>query len=73
MYKNVYYVKKKDRKLDIKQKIKRLEKVQKEISIDHNIKLLKSKRKDLILIIKNQYNGIIYVKTVKETQNTRKV
>ena len=34
--------------------------------MNHIIKLLKSKRKDSILIIKNQYNGMIHLKAVRK-------
>ena len=36
-------------------------------------KLLRSKKKDSILVIKNQYNEIIHLKIVKKVQITKKV
>ena len=45
--------KKINRRLDIEQEINKLEKVQKEISIDYIIKLSKSRKKNSILVIKN--------------------
>ena len=36
-------------------------------------KLSRLKKKDFILIIKNQYNEMIYLKTVKETQTVKEV
>ena len=41
--------------------------------MNYIIKLSKSKKKDFILMIKNQCSGIIYLKTVKETQTVKKV
>ena len=62
-----------NRKLGFGQEISRPEEVWKRVLIDHITKLSKLKEKDFILIIKDQCNRIIYIKTVKETENAKKV
>ena len=62
-----YYKKK------IEHEIKRLEKIQKEVFIDYITKLLKIRKKNNILIIKDQESGIIHLKTIIEKENTKEV
>ena len=41
--------------------------------MNHITKLPKLKKKDSILMIKNQYSEMIYLKTVKKSQITKEV
>ena len=41
--------------------------------MNHITKLLRSKKKNSILVIKNQYNEMIYLKVVKKVQTTKEV
>ena len=60
-------------KRGIEYEIERLEKIWKEVSIDHITKLPKTRGKDSILVIKDQESGMIYLKTVTEKKNVKKV
>ena len=55
-----------NRKLGIGQEIDRSNEVWKGVLIDYIIKLPRSREKDSILVIKNQYSGMIHLKTMKE-------
>ena len=41
--------------------------------MNYIIKLLRLRKKDFILVIKNQYNEMIHLKIVKKTQTVKKV
>ena len=59
--------------MEIKQEILRLEKIWKRVFMNYITKLPKLKRKDFILVIKNQYSGMIHIKIVKKVQTTKEV
>ena len=48
--------------------IERCPEVQRKVSIDHIIKLLRSNKKNSILIIKDQNNEMIHLKVVKKKE-----
>ena len=60
-------------KKEIEYEIRRLKKIWKEVSIDYITKLLKTREKNNILVIKNQESEMIHLKTITERKNVKKI
>lgn len=69
----VCQLEKENRKTGLREEISRPEKVWKQVSIDHIIKLSKSRGKDSILIIQDQMSRMIHLKAVCKKKKTKKV
>lgn len=61
------------RKTGLGDLMKRSDKVWKQVYIDHITKLSKVKGKDSILVIQDQFSGMIHLKTVSEKESAEEM
>lgn len=68
-----YQLEEKSRKQKLRKEIERSEEIWRQVFIDHIIKFLQIKDKDAIIVIQDQFSGMIYIKAVSEKETARQI